>query len=221
MPLAYTAVVGPTNAIQYQNVYIANDDSNLYIRFTLYSPRPNAFANSYDNLFIDADNNPATGYAVGGIGSEMVIQWGSGYQETNGIFNTGNVISNLGWAIAGSPDSTDFELSISRGATYASGTPVFTNGTIAILLEGDDTYFANVEFVPPSSGLLYTFATATPAPLSIGYSGGAIIISWLGSGTLQSCSLLTSGGNWTNVPGASSPYSIAPTNAQQFFRLIQ
>src|SRR5208337_1274233 len=81
VPVAYTAVEGATNAIQYDNVYIANDQSNLYIRFTLYSPRTNAFENSYDNIFIDADNNPATGFSVGGIGSEMLIQGGAGYQE--------------------------------------------------------------------------------------------------------------------------------------------
>jgi hypothetical protein len=165
VPLAYTAAVGPTNAIQYENVYIANDESNLYIRFTLYSPRPDAFNNSYDNLFFDADDNLATGYAVGGIGSEMLIQGGAGYQEKNGGFNEGG-INNLGWAIAGSPDDTDFELAISREATYASdGTLVFTNGTIAILLEGDNTSYNNVEFVPPSGGLVYTFASA-PLALS-------------------------------------------------------
>jgi|SRR5208283_1351125 len=158
VPLAYTAPVGSSDAIQFENVYLANDANNLYIRFTLYSPRPDAFANSYDNIFIDADNNAATGYPVGGIGSEMLIQWGAGYQEKNGGFNEGG-INNLGWAIAGSPDSMDFELAISRNATYASdGTPVFANNTIAILLEGDDTSYNNVEFVPPSGGLVYTFA---------------------------------------------------------------
>jgi hypothetical protein len=45
-------------------------------------PPWDAFANSYDNLFIDADDNPATGFYVSGIGSEMLIQWGGGYQET-------------------------------------------------------------------------------------------------------------------------------------------
>src|ERR1039458_3627398 len=135
VPLAYTAPQGPANAIQYENVYIANDQTNLYIRFTLYSPRA-AFANSYDNIFIDADNNAGTGFHVGGIGSEMLIQWGGGYQEKNGTFNDGFGINNLGWKIAGSGDSMDYELSISLGATFASdSTLVFTNSTIAILLE--------------------------------------------------------------------------------------
>ncbi len=221
VPLAYTAPVGSTNAIQYENVYIANDQTNLYIRFTLYSPRTNAFANSYDNIFIDADDNALTGYPVGGIGSEMLVQWGGGYQEKNGGFNEGS-INNLGWAIAGSTDSMDFELSISRSATYASNNiPVFTNNTISILLEGDDSSFNSVELAPSSGGLVYTFATATPGPLSISASGGNVIISWPGSGTLQSCDLLTNGVTWSNVTAASSPYGITPANTQQFFRLMQ
>jgi len=165
VPLAYTAPAGPTNAIQYENVYIANDENNLYIRFTLYSPRANAFANSYDNLFIDADNNSATGFLVGGIGSEMLVQWGGGYQEKNGSFNEG-IVNNLGWANAGSADNLDFELAVSRGATYASDTNlVFATDTIAILLEGDNTSYASTVFAPPSGGLVYTFASP-PEPLS-------------------------------------------------------
>lgn len=192
VPIAYTEADGATNAIQYENIYIANDETNLYIRFTLYAPRPDAFANSYDNIFIDTDTNSATGYPVAGIGSEMLIQWGGGYQEKNGGFNEGG-INGLGWNLAGSPDSTGFELSISLGATYASdGTPVFTTNTIALLLEGDNTSYASTEFAPPSGGLIYTFATppaalATNTPLitlansswEVNASGTDLSTNWL------------------------------------------
>ena len=147
VPLAYTAPIGPDNAIQYENVYIANDETNLYIRFTLYSPRA-AFQDSYDNIFIDADNDPSTGYAVAGIGSSMLIQWGGGYQEKNAGFNEGGV-NDLGWNIAGSADNMDFELSISLGATFATdNTAVFASNTIALLLEGDNTGYAPTAFAP-------------------------------------------------------------------------
>ena len=165
VPLGYTAVMGPSTAIQYQNVYIANDQTNLYIRFTLYSPRANAFANSFDNIFIDADNNPGTGFVVAGIGSEMLIQWGGGYQEASGVFNAGG-INNLGWNLAGSSDSMDYELSISLGATFAADSSlVFASNTIAILLEGDTAAYTSVEYAPPSGGMIYTLAT-NPPPLA-------------------------------------------------------
>ena len=67
IPVAYTAAVGPSGAIQYQNIYVANDKTNLYVRVILYSARTNAFANSTDNIFIDADDNPTTGYHVSGV----------------------------------------------------------------------------------------------------------------------------------------------------------
>jgi len=195
VPLAYSAADGPTNAIQYENVYIANDQTNLYIRFTLYAPRADAFENSFDNIFIDADDNPATGFTTGGIGSEMLIQWGGGYQEKNGGFNEG-AVNNLGWNLAGSADSLDFELSISLGAAYASdSTPVFTNSTIAILLEGDEVGTGvSGEFVPPSGGLVYTFASPPTPPAAnlslvaltnsswqVNASGTDLGTNWLGS----------------------------------------
>jgi hypothetical protein len=175
VPLAYTAPIGSSDAIQYDNVYLANDANNLYIRFTLYSARSDAFQNGFDNLFIDTDNNALTGFSTGGIGSEMLVQWGAGYQEKNGGFNEGG-INGLGWSIAGSPDSMDFELSISRNATYASdSSPVFANDTIAVLLEGDDTTYASVEFVPPSGGLAYTFA-AVPEPATFALVGFGLLL---------------------------------------------
>ena len=159
VPLAYTAAEGSTNAIEYDNIYIANDANNLYIRCTLYAPRPNAFQDSYDNIFIDADDNSGTGFPVAGIGSEMLIQWGGGYDEQTGGFNSG-AVNNLGWAVAGSADSTDFELSISLGATYApTGAMVFSNSTMAILLEGDEDNYTSVEYAPPDGGLVYTLAS--------------------------------------------------------------
>ena len=177
VPLAYTAPVGSSDAIQYENVYIANDANNLYIQFTLYSARPNAFANGYDNLFIDTDNNASTGFSTGGIGSEMLVQWGGGYQEASGVFNAGT-INNLGWSIAGSPDSLNFELAISRNATYASDNSlVFANNTIAILLEGDTTGYSPVEFAPSSGGLVYTFATApVPEPSTVAMAGLGLLL---------------------------------------------
>ncbi|HEY4417460.1 MAG TPA: PEP-CTERM sorting domain-containing protein [Verrucomicrobiae bacterium] len=169
VPLAYTAAEGSSAAIQYDNVYIANDANDLFIRVTLYSPRADAFANGLDNIFIDGDGNASTGYQVAGIGSEMLIQNGSGYQEKGGGFNEG-AINNLGWSLAGSGDSLDFEFEVSLAAAYASNSAlVFDGSTIAVQLEGDDTGFNNVAFAPSSGGFVYTLATApVPEPSTAG-----------------------------------------------------
>ena len=220
IPLAYSQPQPAGDVVAFQNLYVANDDIYLYIRFSLYNSA-NPFTSS-QNIFLDADDNAATGYNAHGIGSEMLVQSGSGYRETNGIFNAGT-INGLDWAAAPAAPATEFEVRISRNATYAlNGAPVFTNNTVAIFLESGETS-GNEWFPSPTGGLLYTFATklTTLAPLSISYTPGNIIISWNGPGTLQSCDSLTNSAAWTNVPNANSPYNTTPANTQQFFRLIQ
>jgi hypothetical protein len=118
-------------------------------------------------MFFDTDANTATGYSAGGyVGSEMLIQGGAGYDERGGTFNAGNV-NGLGWQAAPAAPAMEFEVCISRNATFASdGTLVFTNQDIAFILESEDTTYTPHEYVPPAvGGLLYTFAEP-PAPLT-------------------------------------------------------
>jgi hypothetical protein len=218
VPLAYSQAQPTGDVVAFQDLYVANDEDYLYIRFSLYNST-NPFV-SKENIFIDTDDNAMTGYSEHGIGSEMLIQGGAGYQETNGIFNDGT-ISGLSWLASPTGVGTNFEVRISRNATYANGTPVFTNNTIAIFLESSES--AGNEWFPNiTGGLTYTFAPklVTLTPLSISYSAQQILISWVGTGTLQSCASLTNGGNWNNVPNANNPYAATPTNSQQFFRLM-
>ncbi len=49
---------------------------------------------------------------------------------------------------------------------------------------------------------------------------GTITIQWSGGGTLQSASSLTNP-TWTDVAGASSPYTVNPTQPMQFYRIRQ
>jgi hypothetical protein len=162
VPVAYTQPPDTTLTIAYTNIYVANDENYLYIRF--------AIATSDDpftwrqNMFFDTDANTATGYPAGGyVSSEMLIQGGAGYQEKNGGFNEGG-INGLGWQAAPAAPAMEFEVRIARNASFASdGSPVFANQTIALILESDST---PNEWVPPIvGGLAYTFAEP-PAPLT-------------------------------------------------------
>lgn len=49
--------------------------------------------------------------------------------------------------------------------------------------------------------------------------GGTIILEWNGGGNLQSAPTVT--GPWSNVAGAATPFSIAPSDPQQFYRISQ
>ena len=158
VPVAYTQPADTTLSIAYTNIYVANDENYLYIRFAI-ATSDNPFT-SFQNIFLDTDNDTATGYlAQGYVGSEMLIQGGSGYDERNGGFNSGTV-NGLGWQAAPAAPAMEFEVSIARNATFASdGSLVFTNETIALLLESEDSSYTPQERVPAVvGGLPYTFA---------------------------------------------------------------
>src|SRR5882672_4218379 len=90
VPVAYTQGPDTALSIAYTNIYLANDEQYLYIRFAI-STSDNPFT-SHQNIFVDADNSVATGYGAGGyVGSEMLIQGGAAYQEKNGGFNEGDI----------------------------------------------------------------------------------------------------------------------------------
>lgn len=161
VPLLHTS---PTNSnpavVDYKDIYVANDENYLYIRFTLHSAaNPFTFL---QNIFLDADNNGLSGFGAGGyVGSEVLIQEGAGYQEKNGGFNEGG-INGLGWASAGA--GTEYEARISRAATYASDSlPVFTSPTIAFVLEAEIS-FTPTEWAPAAiGGVTYAFEAAPSA----------------------------------------------------------
>jgi hypothetical protein len=70
------------------------------------------------------------------------------------------------------------------------------------------------------SGLTVALApAAAPGPLHVELKPAGPVVSWSGGGTLQSANRID--GGWTDVPGAASPYAVAPSAPQQFFRLKQ
>ena len=112
-----------TESTDYKDVYITGDADYLYLRVTLHSPSDLGIF--YNNIFTDPDNDPATGYPFFGLGSEMLVQGGGGFQEKNGGFNEGE-IEGLDFAQSPGGEGTDFELRISRKAKFVSdGQPVF------------------------------------------------------------------------------------------------
>ncbi len=84
------------------------------------------------------------------------------------------------------------------------------------------TTFSLLESAPASTAFRgLTFAPISAAPpvvLSIARSGTNAIISWTGSGTLQSATAVT--GAWANVTGApTSPYTNAISGNARLYRV--
>lgn len=220
VPIAFSDVQeSPAAGTDFKDVWITNDTDYVYIRFTLHTEgNPNTWLN---NLFLDTDNAPATGYPVRGVGSELLIQQGAGYQEKGGGFNEGG-IDGLDWAAFPTGAGLDFECRISRHAKYSNdGQPVFASDTFSLLLETEDSNYITTDTAPDSGGITYTFAEFPPlelAPLQLAYEGGKMRITWSGPGTLESTPSLTAPA-WTPVPGAQSGYTFTPIGAQRFYRL--
>jgi hypothetical protein len=84
----------------------------------------------------------------------------------------------------------------------------------------DDIYLSKSGYnstVPRAFG--FTTPVTPQAPtLAIGLSGGQVQITFAG-GTLESASSVT--GGWAAVSGATSPYRVAPQDAQRFYRVKQ
>lgn len=194
VPVAYNDASETAAGADFRDVYLSNDDQYLYIRFTLYTP--DSPFTSRNNIFIDSDDNASTGFhplGLGSFGSEMFIQSGTGYQEKGGGFNEG-AISGLDWAATPTQNATQFEVRISRVATFASdGLPVFAGESIAVLLEAETTSFVAVDLAPNSGERLsYTFASA-PEP----FIGRRELLSLAGSAWRVNATGEDLGNTWT------------------------
>ena len=215
-------------AADFEDIYMYDDANYYYFWVVLWSdidPSAGEFP-AYVSMYFDTDNNPSTGYLA--FGSDMLVQSGFGYQEKDGNYNDQFTIDGLGWLSLPAAPGTNFEFRISKAATFGQdGTPVFTANTINFLWQTADDGWAAANTVPLSGVLSYTDATpvsvaALPlGPLAI-YTlpGGQAAVVWNPPGTLQVSSSLT-GGSWTNLPSATSPYVIPLSGGNQFFRVTQ
>jgi hypothetical protein len=199
---------------------MTNDADYIYVRVTLHAPSDLGIF--YNNFFFDADANRSTGYSFG-VGSEMLVQGGAGYQEKNGGFNEGG-IDGLDWLMGPSGVASEFEFRLSRHATYASdGLRVFTNNAIAFVFDAENTSFQTVDLLPDSGGLFTPLAeppALTPGPLTLSLNEfGETTLSWPGTAMLQVRASL-SGGDWQTILDGTGPLVISLDGARGFYRLL-
>ena len=162
------------------SLQMANDATNLYLYVT--------FNSSVDGgmyVAVDSDNNPATGYAIYGstlIGSNLGIQYDTGFTETAMNFNTdpsyfGNGSGSVVTDVTSSTTATTELLSIPlTTAQTDSGDQGGYTG-----LDFPDTFTLEVwqgsgNVVGP---VQYTLATpvSVPEPASLGLLGGLAAVS--------------------------------------------
>jgi hypothetical protein len=79
-------------------------------------------------------------------------------------------------------------------------------------IPGNTTDFTQVPLEPPVA-----LAISDTLIISATVSGGSAVLRWQSEGTIQGGGSLT--GPWTDVVGATSPYSVSTTNTQRFFRV--
>ncbi len=221
IPAAATETQDTAEGLEFKEIYVANDDAYLYVRFNFYAPVGPLPVATYYRIYCDGDGDPATGMATTGIGSEMMIENGGGYQQKDGTWNEG-VVRDLDFAMAPQASSTDFECRLSRSTIYDNdGQPVFTGETVGLVVQLVSTGWATIDTAPLSGGVVYSWISLpplNPGPLRIRMSAGAVELTWSGPGVLEARDNLTSGA-WAPVTNATSPYPVSLTGQQRYFRL--
>lgn len=167
VPVAFSDANDNATGVDWKDVYFANDDDYLYVRFTLWSAADaTTFASNY---YVDGDDNDATGFNVFGItdfGSSVLIQSGVAYQQAGGGFNEGSLSPSAVDFSAG--PGTDYEFRVARNTVGVAGpfngNALFLGDSIQLQLQTDvGTGDLATDGI---SGIEYAFATV-PEPSSL------------------------------------------------------
>ena len=154
----------PGSGIDLLGMQVTNDDAYLYIRLTVGSEidLQDDLVPQTIRLYIDGDNNSATGTAVqSGYGAELQIKF-----DTRTVTEYWGTSSNVSWSTIDlvplpTTTGTDFEIAIARNAKPDGTNFLFTSGTIKLLFRETDGGDAM-----PNSGstFSYTFDSTPVTP---------------------------------------------------------
>ncbi len=190
---------------------------------TDYPPDNSGPGSPSGQLSLGASPNQTTGFQATNY-QALVLGVTNGYGQ--GWFNLTNTTRSVGWhharivlsaALADGSANASFFIDDMTNTALTNNT-VSTNGFNIIEM---DTEFANLTGYYDD----LTFdvvAAAAPVAISITTaSGGNVVLTWPGTGwTLQSSPSLATN-SFTDIPGATSPYTNSTAVSPQFFRLRQ
>ncbi len=166
----------PAEGVDFRRVWMAHDAQFVFLRFELERERSLQEGNDL-TLFIDTDNDAATGRAAQGLGAEVVWTFGerSGrYVSANGSREIGHPA--LGMVTAPTVTSSTFEVAFRREAE-PTGRPLFPGDTLRIALADQQT---NGDALPDAeNGLTYRLTSAedvsAPEPADLERADGTAL----------------------------------------------
>ncbi len=153
IPVAMDDEVDEEGMFDIRDVAIANDEAFIYVKARLHSPAD--YASFNHQVVLDGDGDTFTSLQWVGLGFEMMIENGSGFQQKNGAFNEGGV-SQLDWSTAPSGNVSQIGYGrsfrrtiVGRAATAFSGSglgpEVYPVVTVP-LTAGRTTYYSRTSF---------------------------------------------------------------------------
>jgi hypothetical protein len=222
VPVALTQDQLNPGSVEYKDLSITNDTDYVYVRFTYYGPvgplGPNSYGQNHQVVF-NTDSDPGTG---GWNGGEVMVE-NLGVLRLGGNWTVGEYVGGNVAIAPGDAQSTQFELRVSRHATYeADGSPAFPNPSFEVFCcTRTGTDWSEMDLTAPP--VSYTFGTLPPVPATIVVTrvGAKIELTWPRGGVLETRASLNTG-SWAAVTGAVSGIQIDPTTAAAgYYRVRQ
>lgn len=223
VPLWTNVYQGPTTSAEYGSAIVVGHDDTTYVAgYTTNYAGPSGqdfltIAYSRDGVSLWTNS-----YSSDGKFSDRTVALALGGDDR--LYVTGYTVTN-----ASSGANYDF-LTIAYSLT---GLPLWTNRFSGSGIIASDDVPAGIA-VDPGKALFVTgyswqgispdyltikYSVLQPAPLMIQSLAGESILTWTNAAFgLQTAPAIT--GTFTNLPGATSPYTNPISGAQQFFRLI-
>ncbi|MFK8009286.1 MAG: endonuclease/exonuclease/phosphatase family protein [Saprospiraceae bacterium] len=163
-PITYSDAAGDGGflGVDFGELQIYNDDE--FIFFVLeFGSEINLQDMNEISMYLDTDNNSNTGFAINGIGAELVYSFG----DRSGLFYHSAGASpishpDIGLVTAPTVSSDQFEIAIKRNISIA-GNPVFSSDNVKIVFQNNIT---NGDFLPATNEeVIYTFSNDVLEPL--------------------------------------------------------
>jgi uncharacterized repeat protein (TIGR03803 family) len=138
---------------------------------------------------------------------------------TEGGSNVTGTVFSFNTSNSDYTDLYNFPTGVYSGSAYTNSTGF--EPWAGVVMSGNTLYGVTPTGGLGGSGTIYALilAGAAPVPLKTQLNGASLVLSWSDASYVLQAAGSLAGSSFTNVPGATSPYTVSTTNLQQFFRL--